>query len=120
MGETATRDLRFDPDALREKYRLERDKRLRSDGNSQYLEVAGEFARFIEDPYAEPIEREPVFDEVEVAVVGGGFAGLLLGARLREAGVDNLRIIEKGSESYRFRRTLAQRRRKEGEPTTER
>src|SRR5215208_5471759 len=31
---------------------------------------------------------------------------------------DRAHIIETGSESYRFRRTLAQRRRKEGEPTT--
>ena len=33
--------LDFDPDALREKYRLERDKRLRGDGNNQYIEVVG-------------------------------------------------------------------------------
>jgi DNA replication protein DnaC len=33
---------------------------------------------------------------------------------------DRAHIIETGSESYRFRRTLAQRRRKEGEPTTKR
>jgi hypothetical protein len=31
---------------------------------------------------------------------------------------DRAHIIETGSESYRFRRTLAHRRRKEGEPTT--
>ena len=34
MGAT---DIDFDPDALREKYRLERDKRLREDGNEQYI-----------------------------------------------------------------------------------
>ena len=42
--------LGFDPDALRAKYRAERDRRLRSDGNDQYLEVKGEFAHFVEDP----------------------------------------------------------------------
>ena len=31
-----TTELPFDPDALREKYRRERDKRLRADGNEQY------------------------------------------------------------------------------------
>ena len=45
----------FDPDALREKYRIERDKRLRDDGNDQYVEVAGEFAHYVEDPYVEPL-----------------------------------------------------------------
>ena len=33
--------LNFDPDALREKYRRERDKRVRTDGNAQYVEVTG-------------------------------------------------------------------------------
>jgi cyclohexanone monooxygenase len=88
----------FDPDALREKYRQERDKRLRPEGNNQYLEVAGTFAYFLDDPYVQPVEREPVYDEVEVAVIGGGFGGLLAGARLREAGVEDLRIVEKGGD----------------------
>ncbi len=77
----------FDPDALREKYRQERDKRLRKDGNAQYLEVVDEFAHFLEDPYVKPIERAALHDDVEVLVIGGGFAGLLIGARLREGGV---------------------------------
>ncbi len=89
----------FDPDTLRAKYREERDKRLRADGNDQYLEVKGDFAHFIEDPYVEPgFTRAPITDEVEVAVIGGGFGGLLAGARLREAGVDDIRIIEKGGD----------------------
>src|SRR5688500_15824263 len=91
-------DLPFDPDALREKYREERDKRLRADANDQYIEVTGEFARYLEDPYVEPIVREPLTDEVDVVVIGGGFGGLLAGARLREAGIDDVRIIEKGGD----------------------
>jgi len=88
----------FDPDALREKYREERDKRLRGEGNEQYVEIAGRFAQYLDDPYVEPIERDPLFDTVEVAIIGGGFGGLLAGARLREAGIDDLRIIEKGGD----------------------
>ncbi len=89
----------FDPDALREKYRQERDKRLRDDGNQQYLEVSGEFAHFVDDPYVEPgFHREPLTDDVDVAVIGGGFGGLLAGARLREAGVKDIRMIEKGGD----------------------
>ena len=92
-------DLGFDPDALRDKYRRERDKRLREDGNEQYVEVNGQFARFVDDPYVGPgFEREPLADEVDVAIIGGGFGGLLAGARLREAGVESLRVIEKGGD----------------------
>ncbi|MDB5417508.1 MAG: putative monooxygenase [Phenylobacterium sp.] len=92
-------DLGFDPDALREKYRAERDKRLRADANAQYVEVAGQFAHYLDDPYIEPgFTRAPLTDEVEVAVIGGGFGGLLVGARLREAGVADIRIIEKGGD----------------------
>jgi cyclohexanone monooxygenase len=91
-------DLGFDPKALRAKYRAERDKRLRADGNEQYQEIAGRFAHYLEDPYVQRLERAPLRDDVEVVVVGGGFGGLLAGARLREAGVDDIRIIEKGGD----------------------
>ncbi len=89
----------FDPDALRDRYREERDRRLRADGNEQYVEVSGRFASFIEDPYVEPgFTREPLTDEVEVLVIGGGFGGLLAAARLREAGIEDIRLIEKGGD----------------------
>ena len=92
-------NLGFDPDALRAKYRAERDKRLRPDGNDQYVEVNGAFAHFVDDPYVAPgFTRAPLTDEVEVVVIGGGFGGLLAGARLRETGIDDVRIIEKGGD----------------------
>ncbi|HEV3225779.1 MAG TPA: NAD(P)/FAD-dependent oxidoreductase, partial [Acidimicrobiales bacterium] len=93
-----TDTVAFDPDALREKYREERDKRLRAEGNEQYVEVTGDFARYLEDPYVEPFEREPLTDAVDVVIIGGGFGGLLAGARLREAGVEDIRVIEKGGD----------------------
>ena len=91
--------LNFDPDALREKYRLERDKRIRVAGNQQYLEVDGDFSNYIDDPYGAAIEsRDPMTDTVDVVVIGGGFGGLISGARLKEAGINSVRIIEKGSD----------------------
>jgi cation diffusion facilitator CzcD-associated flavoprotein CzcO len=87
-----TTDL--DQDWLREKYALERDKRLRPDGASQYLEPTGRFAHLNDDPWAERIEREPVTDEVTVALIGAGFAGLCTGARLRQAGITDVRLID--------------------------
>ena len=95
----ASLDLGFDPAALREKYRVERDKRLRDDANDQYAEVKGDFAHYVDDPYLEEtLEREPLKDEVEVIIIGGGFGGLLAGARLREAGVSDIRVIEKAGD----------------------
>jgi len=95
----ANAELGFDPDALREKYREEREKRLRPDGNQQYREATGAFAHFAADPYVAPgFTREPCRDEIDVAVVGGGFGGLLAGARLRELGVESVRVIEKGGD----------------------
>ena len=92
-------ELGFDPDALRDKYRIERDKRLHVDGNAQYQEVTGDFSHYIDDPYAEAIQpRAALNDEVDVLIVGGGFGGLICGARLREAGVARIRIIEKAGD----------------------
>ena len=88
-------ELDFDPDALRAKYLAERDKRLREDGADQYVEVTAEFSHYVDDPYVDPgFTREPVFDEVEFAIIGGGFGGLLMGARLREAGFESIRVVE--------------------------
>ena len=92
-------NLGFDPDALRAKYQAERDKRLRPEGNAQYVEVSGEFAHFVDDPYVEPgFTREPLTDEIDIVIIGGGFGGLLAGARFREAGLTDIRIIEAGGD----------------------
>jgi cyclohexanone monooxygenase len=89
----------FDPDALRTKYQQERDKRVRSDHNDQYVAVQGDFSRYLDDPYVDPgFTREPLTDDVGVLIIGGGFGGLLAAARLREAGVDDFRIIENGGD----------------------
>ncbi len=96
MSDSAA-ELVFDPDALRERYRVERDKRLREDANEQYVEMTGTFAHYLEDPYVdEKTERKPVTDEVDVVLIGGGFGGLQAGARLRDAGIKDIKIIEKG------------------------
>ena len=91
--------LDFDPDDLRAKYRQERDKRVRSDGNAQYVEVTGKFAHYLDDPYVKPgFTRAPLTDSVNVVVIGGGFGGLLAGARFHEAGIKDVRIIESGGD----------------------
>ena len=71
----------IDKEALLAKYVAERDKRLRADGNAQYLQVKGHLAHYLDDPYTPKVERDPKTDHVTFAFVGGGFAGLVTGAR---------------------------------------
>jgi cation diffusion facilitator CzcD-associated flavoprotein CzcO len=87
-----------DREELRRKYREERDKRLRPDGNDQYVEPRGRFARFLDDPFTPKAQRPPRREEVTFAFVGGGFAGLVTCARLKQAGIDDVRIIEGGGD----------------------
>lgn len=91
-------ELDFDPDELKAKYLAERDKRLRDDGNEQYIEVQGDFSDYVDDPYEKKVAREPLNDTVEIVIIGGGFGGLLLGGRLREQGFTDIRVIEKGGD----------------------
>ncbi len=88
----------IDKDQLKARYRAERDKRLRPDGNDQYVALTGRFAALRDDPYMPVLPREPVTDHVRFAFVGGGFAGLCTGARLVEAGITDVRIIEKAGD----------------------
>ena len=86
----------FDPDALRRKYAEERAKRLRPDGTRQYQPLAGRFASLEEDPHADPsFTRDPVRDDIDVLIIGGGLSGLTTAARLRQQGVQSIRIVEK-------------------------
>ncbi|MFT3726488.1 MAG: NAD(P)/FAD-dependent oxidoreductase [Terricaulis sp.] len=90
--------MAVDKEKLRKKYAEEREKRLRADGNEQYIRLADEFAVYLNDPHTPVKPREPKRDHVTFACIGGGFAGLLVGARLKEAGVDDVRIVEKGGD----------------------
>ena len=88
----------MDKAALKKRYADERDKRLRPDGNDQYQRLEEQFAHYQQDPYVPLQEREAQHDHVTVAFIGGGFAGLVTGARLAEQGVKDFRIIEKGGD----------------------
>src|SRR5580704_16334731 len=98
MTDPTTVNGKIDKQALLAKYLAERDKRLRADGNAQYLRLEGQLSHYKKDPYAESINREALFDHVTFAFVGGGIAGLVTGARLVEAGVTDVRIVEKGGD----------------------
>ncbi|MFE3002060.1 flavin-containing monooxygenase [Nocardia sp. NPDC059246] len=80
-----------DGDSLRRKYAEERSKRLRTDGNAQFHHLGDQL---LKDPFTPVVEREPVTDHVTFTFIGGGFAGLLAGARVHEAGISDVRIID--------------------------
>ncbi len=88
----------IDHEALRERYRAERDKRLRPDGNDQYLEITGRFAALADDPYTQAVEREPRHEEVDAVCVGAGFGGLATAAALRRIGLERIVLVDKAGD----------------------
>lgn len=89
----------FDVDALREKYREERNKRIRKEGVHQYVSASGEFKHYSEDPWADPnFSRASISEEMDVLIIGAGFGGLCAGARLRQNGVDDFRILDQAGD----------------------
>jgi cyclohexanone monooxygenase len=89
-------------DSIKRKYAEERDLRLnyRPDGTAQYTsDLTGDLSRYEVDPYGgEVAPRAPINDTVEVLFIGGGFSALLTSARLRERGVESIRIVERGAD----------------------
>jgi cation diffusion facilitator CzcD-associated flavoprotein CzcO len=89
-------------DRIKAKFAEERDMRLgyRPEGTAQYIsDMTGALAKYAVDPYAdEGIQRARIEDEVEVLFIGGGFSALLTAARLRERGVESIRIVERGAD----------------------
>ncbi|MUK03076.1 NAD(P)-binding protein [Vibrio cholerae] len=83
---------------LRAKYRHERDRRLRTDGATQYRRTSGEFGYYAKDPYTERVDRAAKTDRVEALVIGAGFGGLLTASRLREQGVESLRLMDEAGD----------------------
>jgi cation diffusion facilitator CzcD-associated flavoprotein CzcO len=85
----------FDPDTVYERYRAERDKRLvKSRTDNHDIVHDPMVAAFRKDPFTPVTPRDPVFDEVDVAILGAGMAGLLAGAKLRDAGLERIRLVD--------------------------
>ncbi len=89
-------------DSIKQKFAEERDLRLkyRPEGTAQYTsDLEGPLAGYETDPYGGEITpREAINDTVECLFIGGGFSALLTSARLREFGVESIRIVERGAD----------------------
>src|SRR5438105_15584274 len=92
----ASQNASIDKERLRQKYLEERNKRLRPDGNDQYLRVAGQLAHYLDDPYTPVTPRDPKTDHVTFAFIGGGFAGRATAARASGTGIREAPLTEKG------------------------
>jgi cation diffusion facilitator CzcD-associated flavoprotein CzcO len=85
----------YDPDEVKARYLAERDKRL-VPGRADIRDLRHDehFARYRADPFTPVAPREPVHEDVDVVIVGGGIAGVVAGVELRKAGVERIRVVD--------------------------
>lgn len=83
----------FNREAVRQKYAQERAKRVTaSRGVIHDLKREKAMAGYLKDPFTPFVKRASVKEEVDVAIIGAGMAGVVAGAKLRGAGI---RLIDK-------------------------
>lgn len=85
----------IDIPGLKQRYQDERDRRMRREGQYQYVKPVDDFADNYEaDPYSPTVSRDAVNEEIDVAVLGGGWSGIMAGVHLRKQGLDSFRHID--------------------------
>src|SRR5206468_1947286 len=78
----------IDIEALRARYAQERAKRLTKSGEHQYEHLTSDLAADYEhDPFTPVKPREPISEDLEVAILGGGWTGVLAGYHLQKCGI---------------------------------
>ena len=89
-----------DINAFRQRYADERNKRLEKNiGLGQFIELTGQYSHFGEDPNVDPgFTRDPIEDVSDAIVIGAGFGGILACARMAEAGLEKIRIVDNGGD----------------------
>jgi cation diffusion facilitator CzcD-associated flavoprotein CzcO len=84
---------------LREKYRQERERRLRSEGQAQYFRPTGEgLPAYAADPHKPVVPRDPISEEIDVIIVGAGWGGTMAAYHLTKAGVTNFRNVDSAGD----------------------
>lgn len=95
MSRPGSASAPFDPEAVHAKYLAERDKRL-VEGRADIRDLDHDrvFGHYRADPFTPFVERPAVTDETDVVILGGGIAGVLVGAELRKRGMKRIRIVD--------------------------
>lgn len=89
----------IDIPAMREKYRQERDKRIKKEANEQYIETSGKWAEMYEaDPYMPVTPRAPITGETDVVILGAGYCGMMVAIQLKMAGLHNFYNVDHGGD----------------------
>ncbi|MDD9932361.1 MAG: NAD(P)/FAD-dependent oxidoreductase [Myxococcales bacterium] len=89
----------IDIPAMRAKYAQERERRLRKDGQAQYIRTEGKHADSYErDPHAEVEPRDPISEDLDIAIIGAGWSGLLAAYHLKKAGITSYRNIDSAGD----------------------
>ncbi len=85
----------IDTVAMLEKYRAEKERRMRPAGATDYVPPSGgAVADCSIDPHNPVVPREPLTGEIDVIVLGAGFGGALAGYHLMNAGVTDFRMVD--------------------------
>ena len=85
----------IDTEAMIVKYAAEKDRRMRSGGQTDYVRPrGGAVADIAFDPHMDIRAREPMTGEIDVAVLGAGFGGVLASSYLTKAGVTDFVNID--------------------------
>ncbi len=85
----------IDISALKAKYRKERAKRLKADAQKQYVKLSAETETDHSfDPYKPVVPRDPLDEDLDVAILGGGWSGLQMAVCLIKNGIGTFRNID--------------------------
>lgn len=85
------------------RYEEERKKRLRSDGNAQFIQIAksAQYARFGDDTWVDlatvqPLQAKFPDERSEMLIIGAGWGGIQNAVRMIESGIpaEDTRIID--------------------------
>jgi len=94
--------MAVDFEQMTARYNEERLKRIKKAGVEQYQHVAttdlSVLPDMLADPFSEPIVRDPITEEHDIVLVGGGVGGVIMACRLVKAGFKNIKIIEKAGD----------------------
>jgi cation diffusion facilitator CzcD-associated flavoprotein CzcO len=85
----------IDIPTLKAKYIRERQRRMRPDGQNQYIRPIGKLAdNHVADPHMPVVPRGPISEDLDVAILGAGWGGILAAHHLTQAGVTHFRNID--------------------------